>query len=56
MAQQSQLVLCLLVCDRRWVMQINSQPLEGWDNNNGETCLSGQKVKVAKGAQQTLLN
>lgn len=48
MAQQSQLVLCLLVCDRRWVMQINSQPLEGWDNNNGETCLSGQKVKVAK--------
>lgn len=37
-------------------MQINSQPLEGWDNNNGETCLSGQKVKVAKGAQESLLN
>lgn len=31
-------------------MQINSQPLEGWDNNNGETCPSDQKVKVAKGA------
>lgn len=50
MGQQSQLVLCLLVCDRCWVMQINSQPLEGWDNNNGETCPSDQKVKVAKGA------
>lgn len=37
-------------------MQINSQPLEGWDNNNGETCLADQKVKVAKETYQSLLN
>lgn len=36
-------------------MQINSQPLKGWDNNNGETCPSDQKVKVAKGTQPAQL-
>lgn len=53
MVQQSQLVPCLLVCDSCWVMQINSQPLEGWDNSNGKTWpeSKGSKRNTAKSAQ-----